>query len=589
MLGWEGWAASIITLSVLILLITSKIAPHLILMGALVMLSVSGILTPEETLIGFSNSGLITVAAMFIVAAGIQASGGVDWLVNRVMGKPASVPGAMVRLFLPVTSLSAFLNNTPVVATMIPAVNAWCKKINVSPSKLMIPLSYASILGGTLTLIGTSTNLVVNGQYQQLTGSPGFSLFAITAVGLPAAAVGLLFLYLFGPKLLPDSKRESPFDNIREFTFALVVEANGPLVGKSIKQAGLRELKRLFLVEITRGERTLPAVASDEVLQPNDVLIFAGATDAIADVLNIAGLKSTPISDEMAGSANLQRLVEVVVSPHCAAVGSALREVNFRKLYGAAVVAVARNAERVSGNLGDTVLAPGDTLLLDARPSFIARQQYSKDFLLIHEIPFEKMHHEKAPLAWGILIVAVVAAGLTIISMLNAALLAAAAMLLTRCLSPAQAERSLDLPVIITIAASFALGMALQQTGVALVLANQIVAFSAGEALLLLILTYITVSLLTEIITNNAAALLMMPIVIEITNSAALNPIPFVFAIMMAASASFATPIGYQTNLMVYGPGNYRFSDFLKIGIPMNILVGAVTVVTLVCLYPLTA
>ncbi|NMH60550.1 SLC13 family permease [Alteromonas sp. MYP5] len=588
-MSWEGWAASIITLSVLILLITTKIAPHLILMGALVILSVSGILTAEETLIGFSNAGLITVAAMFVVAAGIQASGGVDWLVNRVMGKPQSVRGAMLRLFMPVTTLSGFLNNTPVVATMIPAVNTWCKRINISPSKLMIPLSYASILGGTLTLIGTSTNLVVNGQYQELTGNPGFSLFAITAVGLPVAILGSLFMFLLGPKLLPDSKRESPFDNIREFTFTLAVEANGPLVGKSIKQAGLRELKRLFLVEINRQHRILNAVASDEILQANDILVFAGATDAIADVLNIAGLKTTPISDASEDSVNLQRLVEVVVSPHCAAVGSALRDVNFRKRYGAAVVAVARNAERVSGNLGETVLEAGDTLLLDARPSFMARQQYSKDFLLIHEIPFEKTRHEKAVLGWGILITAVTAVGFDLISMLNAALLAAATMIITRCLTPGQAERSLDIPVIVTIAASFALGMALQKTGVALFLANQIVALSMGEALLLLILTYVTVSLLTEIITNNAAALLMMPIVIEITNSASLNPVPFVFAIMMAASASFATPIGYQTNLMVYGPGNYRFSDFLKIGVPMNILVGTATLLVLALLYPLSA
>jgi di/tricarboxylate transporter len=588
MLEWEGLLSLGITLAVLLILIFSRVAPHYVMMGALTVLSVSGILTSADALIGFSNSGLITVAAMFVVAAGIHASGGVDLLVNKVMGNPVNERTALLRVFIPVAFLSAFLNNTPVVATMIPAIKSWSKKINISSSKLMIPLSYAAILGGTITLVGTSTNLIVNGQYQLLTGNPGFSLFDITLVGLPAALSGMLFIYCFFPHWLPDYKDENPFKNLREFTVEVSVKKNGPLVGKSIRTAGLRNLRRLYLVEIQRASATLSAVSPEEILCESDNLVFAGDTEAITELLNIKGLESSGSVEQRKAADALNHLVEVVVSPHCGAIGEAIKETNFRQRYGASIVAIARNGERIRGNLGTTLLQAGDTLLLETRPSFISRQKYNKDFLLVSEIDYAKPQHEKAGLAWLILVGAIVVAGLDLISMLNAALIAAALMLLTGCLKPQQAERSLDLSVLITIAASFALGMALQNTGVARVLADQIVTWSSGDAIILLILTYIFVSILTEVITNNAAALLMMPIVMEITHSASLNPVPFTLAIMMAASASFATPLGYQTNLMVYGPGNYRFTDFLKVGLPMNIFMAIVVLLLLIAIYPLT-
>lgn len=587
MLEWQGWLSLGLTLAVLVVLMVSKIAPHFVMMGALVVLSATGILSPIESLAGFSNSGLITVAAMFVVAAGIQASGGVDMLVNKLMGTPTTERSALLRVFFPVAVLSAFLNNTPVVATMIPALKSWCKKINIAPSKLMIPLSYTAILGGTITLIGTSTNLVVNGQYQVLTGNPGFSLFDISLIGLPTALAGMLFMYLFFPRWLPDYKDESPFLNVREFTIEVQVVAGGSLSGKSIISAGLRNLGRLYLVEIVRGDHIITAVSSEEILHDNDRLVFAGDTEAITDLLKIKGLSTASTDHQAKSTVALNGLVEVVVSHHCAALGYAIKEANFRQQYGASVVAVARNGERIKQNLGTTILQVGDTLLLEANAEFIKRQKYNRDFLLVNQIDYEKPRHEKAGLAWSILIAAVVMAGFNFLSMLDAALLGAALMLLTGCLKPHQAERSLDLSVIITIAASFALGMALQKTGVARFLAEQIVGWSVGNAIILLILTYLFVSLLTEVISNNAAALLMMPIVIEITNAASLNPIPFTLAIMMAASASFATPLGYQTNLMVYGPGNYRFVDFLKVGLPMNILVACVVLPLLIYFYPL--
>jgi di/tricarboxylate transporter len=591
-MDWQAWLSLALTFGVVATLMLTRFSPHFVLMGALAILSIAGVLTPEEALSGFANPALATVAAMFVVAAGLHASGGVDLLVNKFLGRPKNVRSAMLRMFLPVVPLSGFLNNTPVVATMIPAVNAWCRRIDIAPSKLMIPLSYGAIMGGCLTLIGTSTNLVVSGQYQVLTGQPGFSLFAITPVGLPVAAIGLVYMLFVLPKLLPDRREKKPFENMREFTLEVAVDPNGPLVGLSVEQAGLRNLQRVYLVEIDRGDNIVTAVPSEEQLRGGDRLVFAGETEAISDLLRINGIvasinedNSAPLSESRAE----RRLVEVVVSQSCSSIGETVRGSRFRDRYGAVVLAVARNGERVEGNLGSIIIKPGDTLLLEARPAFVSRQKYNKDFLVINDLDTVQPRHDKAMLAWGILLALVLAAGIGLTSMLNAALLGAAIMLITGCLSVSQAEKSLEFNVLITIAASFALGAALQKTGVADLLAEAIVGLSGGRPWLLLVLTYMAVSLLTETITNNAAAVIMVPIILAIVTQAGLNPEPFMFAVMMAASASFATPLGYQTNLMVYGPGGYRFSDFLKAGLPMNLIIGVSTVTILLIGWPLTA
>ncbi|MCY0965878.1 SLC13 family permease [Parathalassolituus penaei] len=587
---WQGWFTLGLTVVTLFLLVFTRVGPHLVMMAMLTVISCLGILTPAEALAGFSNAGLITVAAMFVVATGIHASGGVDLLVNKVLGKPTSVRSALWRIFAPVTVLSAFLNNTPVVATMIPAIHSWSRKIGIAPSKLMIPLSYTAVLGGTMTLIGTSTNLVVNGQYQSLTGAEGFSLFAITAVGLPVGLAGLLFMWLFFPRWLPARTEQQAFGNLREFTLEVMVSPDGPLVGKTVLEAGLRQLSRVYLVEIERDGAIVTAVSSEERLQGGDRLVFAGDTQAISDLLRIHGIVPSALENEavLTSRRSERCLVEAVVSPHCEAVGRAIRDARFRDRYGAVVLAVARNGERVKGNLGTIRLAAGDTLLLEARPAFVSRQRYNRDFLLINDLEEESPRHERALLSWGILVTMVGAATFGVLDMLNAALLGAALMILSGCCSVNQAEKSLDLTVIITIAASFTLGTALQKTGVAEFLAQGIINLSNGTPWLMLALTYVAISILTEVITNNAAAVLMLPIVLEMTEKANLNNEPFILAIMMAASASFATPLGYQTNLMVYGPGGYRFSDFLRVGVPMNVFIGVMTLAVLLIGWPLT-
>lgn len=587
-MGWQAWFSLTLVLSSLLVLVFSRVPAHMVMLAALAILSISGILDPAEAFAGFSNPGVITVVVMFILAAGIHTSGGVDLLVNRVLGRPNTPRSALARFVFPVMGLSAFLNNTPLVATMIPALTAWSRRIGIAPGKLMIPLSYAAILGGTITLVGTSTNLVVDGLYQSQTGNPSLGLFSIAIVGLPVAVLGGLFIVLFMHRWLPEGNSKTLFANMREFTLEVAIAHGGPLVGKTVEEAGLRHLKQVYLVEIERDGNIVTAVPSEETLRGGDRLIFAGETEAISELLRIHGIvpsAENPDAKVMEQNRAERCLVEAVVSPHCSSVGQTIRDARFREQYGAVVLAVAREGERVKGNLSTIRLKAGDTLLLEARPAFVTRQRYNKDFLLINDLQKETPRHERALLAWGILFSVMAAAALGLTSMLNAALIGAVLMLVTGCISMSQAQRSMDMQTILTIAASFALGAALEKTGVAAVLADYIVQFSHGSPWLMLLLMYLVVSLLTEVITNNAAAVVMVPIALAMAQQAGINPEPFILGIMMAASASFATPIGYQTNLMVYGPGGYKFADFLRVGVPMNLCVGIITCSVLIWVY----
>jgi di/tricarboxylate transporter len=391
------------------------------------------------------------------------------------------------------------------------------------------------------------------------------------------------------PKLL--RVRRSPdqtFADTRSFTFEVAVARDGPLVGKTIQQAGLRHLERIYLAEIERDGGVITAVAPEEMLRGGDRLVFVGETEAIVDVLRVNGLVAA-VGSQPALERNVpeRRLVEAVVAEHCEVVGHTIRDGRFRDRYGAVVLAVARNGEHIRGRLSSIILQPGDLLLLEARPAVVGRLKQSRDFLLMNVLEHELPDHSHALISWAILggIVALATSGA--MSMLNAALLGVAAMLATRCIGVNEARRALDLPVLVTIAASFALGNALEKTGAAEYLGKGIVAAAGGEPWLLLALTYLSVMVLTEMITNNAAAMLMLPVALAVTHTAGLNDVPYVMAVMMAASASFATPIGYQCNLMVYGPGGYRFSDFLRIGIPMNCLVATITITAIPLIWPL--
>lgn len=577
----HAWITLAILAGTLIILIGEWLATELTLMLALTLLLLTGVLAPQDALVGFANPGMITVAAMYVVAAGLRETGAIDFIVHTLLGRRNGVASAQLKIMLPTLGLSAFINNTPVVAAFLPAVLSWSRRSHVSASKLLIPLSYAAILGGTCTLIGTSTNLVVNGLWMQQ-GEASLGMFELAAIGLPCALVGLVYLLTVGRRLLPDHPPTgSAFSDPREYSVELIVDANGPLVGRSIAEAGLRHLGRLFLVEIQRQERVIPAVRATERLQADDHLVFAGDISAIIELQRIRGLKPALVhTAALARQTPERRLVEVVISPRCPLIQQTLRESRFLSYYNASVLAVARDGKRVSGGLGDITLRAADTLLLEINPGWIERHRDSPDFLLVSDVAdSETPRFDRALRAWAILAGVVICATAGWLDMLTAALSGAALMLATGCISPNAARRSIDAQVLLVIACSFALGQAMQQTGLAESLATSLMHLVPTDQpwLALAIIVGVTI-LLTELLSNNATAVLMFPIALATAQSFAVSALPFVIAVMMAASASFATPLGYQTNLMVAGPGGYRFRDFLRVGAPLNLIIAALCI-----------
>lgn len=586
---WQGWLAIAVTVAAFSGNAFTSLPAEVVFLGAAAVLFLSGVLDEEAVLSGFSNSGMITVAVLYIVATGLQQTGALNWVSQEVLGLPKTPAKALLRMMLPVMGISAFLNNTPVVAMFIPVVNDWCRKLRFSPSKLMLPLSYAAIFGGLFTLIGTSTNLVVNGLLVDATQGQGLKFFDITWVGVPCAIAGFLFLWVTQRWLLPNRQPVlSDTDDLRQYTVEMVVVPGGQLVGKSVQKAGLRNLPGLYLAEIQRGEQMLPAVGPQEQLQGNDQLLFVGIVDSILDLQRLKGLQ--PATDQVfkLDVPRTERcLLEAVVSNTCPLVGRTIREGQFRTQYNAVVVAVARNGERLVGKVGDIRLQPGDTLLLEAHPSFLNERRISRDFYLVSNIPnSEPIRHGRSLWALGLTILMVVLAAVGWLTMLQAAVLAAVGMLMFGCCSPNQALGSIEWSVLLVIAAALALGEALDSTGAAKTIATGLVSLAGNNPWLVLATIYAITTVLTEIITNNAAAALIFPIALSLAKQLDVSYMPFVIAIMVAASASFATPIGYQTNLMVYGPGGYKFSDFLRVGVPLNILYGVVTIAIAPLIYP---
>lgn len=579
--NWQEAVTAAVVAAIFGLLIFTQLGPEFILVGGLSTLLLTGIISPDQALSGFANEGMITVGVLFVVGAGVRDTGGVTWIAERILGRPKTTSAAITRLVVPVTAASAMMNNTPLVAMMIPATADWAKQLKIPVSKLMIPLSYAAILGGTCTLIGTSTNLVVAGLVEKSGAMPPLKMLDITWVGLPAALVGVTFIIFFQRWLLPDrSSVISQLSDPKEYTIEMLVAPDSGLVGKSIEEAGLRHLQGVFLAEIDRDGMIIPAVSPQERLRGGDRLVFVGIVDSVIDLQKVRGL--LPATDQVF---KLDRprsercLIEAVVSQSCPVTGKTIRDGRFRSLYNAAVIAVARNGERLQQKIGDIVLRPGDSLLLEAAPSFVDQNRNSRDFFLVSQLANSNPpSHERTVMALLILLGMVVLMTANILSPLKASLVAAFLMLATRCCTTRSAGRSIDFGVLLAIGASFGIGTALEVTGVAKTMAESMTGLAGGNAWATLAIVYAVTLIVTELITNNAAAALMFPLAVATATRLEANPMPFVVAVMMAASAGFATPIGYQTNLMVYGPGGYRFSDYVKIGLPLDILIGIVTV-----------
>lgn len=583
-----GWAVIAVILLCLVLLISTRISADIVFIGGLTLLIVGQVIPPSEILVGFSNQGMLTIAALYVVAAGMKETGAIQFVVNKIIGRSRGIRRAQIRIMAPVMVVSAFLNNTPVVASFIPALEDWARKNRIPVSKILIPLSYAAIFGGTCTLIGTSTNLIVNGLVIE-SGARAIGIFEPGLVGIPCAIAGFIYLSVFAKRMLPN--RGSGYDTYkdpREYTIEMIVQENSQLPGKTVEEAGLRHLPGLFLAEIYRKEHIIAAVDPEQELQANDRLIFAGVVDSIVDLQQVKGL--TPATDQIFKLDSPRRerlLIEAVVSPSHPVNGKTIKKGRFRNLYDAAVLAVSRNGERVKEKVGDIRLKTGDTLLLEAHPNFLQQYKNSSDYYLISGITNSSLpNYEKSAVAWSVLGVMVSSVAVGLLSMFQASFLAAGLMIGTGCCKASVAKDYIDWTVLIVIAATLGIGNALQFTGAAEVLAEGFLSYTQNNPHLALVGVYFSTWILTEMITNNAAAVLIFPIAISVAASFGINYMPFVMTIIMAASASFSTPIGYQTNLMVYGPGGYRFTDFTKIGLPLNLIVAAITIALVPQIWP---
>lgn len=583
-----SWVTLAVVFALFLAMVKNVAPPDLLFVGASVFFALTGIITVPQALAGFSNPGMLTVAALFVVAAGLRETGFLDYIGHRVLGRVQSTQGALRRLAAVVVPLSAFLNNTPIVAMFMPIVIDWCRRHQLSPSKLLIPLSYLTILGGTCTLIGTSTNLVVN-DLMSSAGMKGMSLFELSWVGIPYAVAGFAYLHLLGDRLLP--ARKELFDQFgesqREYLAEMQVQPGCRLVGQSVEIAGLRQLAGLYLIEIDRAGKLITPVGPEEVIEANDRLVFTGIVGSIVELERIPGLVPTDTGGDplSARQRRRSRMCEAVISERSPLVGKTVREADFRALYGAVVVAVHRSGSRVERKIGDITLQPGDTLLLQTGPHFQRAHRNDPAFYLVSDMQdWRPLRRERAGIAAVLLLLLIALMSSEIIPTVIAAMLVACLMIVFGCLSANEGRNSIEWQVLLTIAAAYGVGAALENSGAARSVAEMVV--SATQTLGpvgALAAVYIATSIVTELITNNAAAVLMFPFVLETARQYGVDPRPMVIALTLAASASFMTPIGYQTNMMVYGPGGYRFTDFIRFGGPLH----AVLVVIAVTLIPL--
>lgn len=582
-----------ITLSVLALTLVAAAREwaslDLVVLVALFTLVMTRAAELETVLEGFSNPAVLTIGSLLVVAAGLRATGVLQDLAPKVLGAGGSLRSVLFRLTTTTAAGSAFLSNTALVAMGIPTLLGWSRRRGVPASKLLIPLSYASVLGGMCTLIGTSTNVVMDGLLEA-GGMAGIGFFELAQVGVPLIVLAVVYLVFVAPKILPGrSSAELPERKPRRYVTEMKLHPDSSLAGQTVEQSGLQDISGLFLVRLEREEvAAFAPVEPDTELVAGDRLAFAGVREQIVELRRRRDLRTARYSPPGTGT-EPQKLHEAVVSPGSPLVGSTVAEADFRPRYNAAVVAIHRHGEELDEPLDEVVLRAGDTLLLEAAPGFSRAFSDAQDFYLVTAVEgSEALRREKKVTAIGILGAVIVAAATGLIDLPMAALGGGVAMLATGCLSAGEARRSVDWSVLVLVGGAIGLAAALRSSGAAAFLGQGLEA--AGDAfgpLGVLIGVFLGTALLTEMIVNQAAAALAFPVVVAAAGAQGLDPRPLVIAATVAASFSFSTPLSYQTNLMVYGPGGYRFTDFLRAGLPMQLVLGTVAIVLIWFLYPL--
>ncbi|PAP75949.1 SLC13 family permease [Rubrivirga marina] len=587
-LTWAAWATLAVVGAMLYALVRDLARADLVLVGAVGVLVALGVLSPQDAFAGFANPAVIAVASLFVLAAGVQNTGALGFADRALFPRQGGLTRSVAQMGGLLGVMSAVLNNTPIVAMVTPRAQAWCERAGIPPSKVLMFVAYSTTVGGTLTLIGTSTNLVVTGRMAEA-GLEPLGMFTQTPVALPAALAALAVMALVSHRFLPGRRAgDGPVgDGLGRCLFEVRVPTGSPLVGQTIEEAGLRSLETAYLVHLRRDDDLVPATP-ESALRAGDTLTFQGSARALDGLLDRPGLAravepvSTPLLETLP-------LYEAVVAESSSLVGRTLREAEFRERYGGVVLAIQRADDALTGRLGRTPLHSGDLLVVEAANGFEKEWNARRDeFYLVAPRRPERPRPQprKAPLALAILgtVIALAAAGIVPID--RAAFVGALAMIATRCLRGRDAREAVQLPTLVVIAMALGVGKALETTGLAVTFADAVVGVAgpAGPFGVLMALYLVTV-VLTELITNNAAAALMIGMGLEAAAQAGVSPTVFGVAIALAASSGFLTPFGYQTNLMVMSAGGYRFADYVRAGAPVSLVYSATALLTMKLLW----
>ena len=589
--GLDAWITILTVLGMFTVLLFTKIRSDVVFLGAVGILYVTGVLDAKEALSGISQTSVAVVGVLFVVIAGLTHTGVLQWIVKNLLGIPKTYAKAVLRLMLPVAALSSFLSNTTVVALFVNIVKMWSKKLGISPSKLLIPLSYASGMGGVCTLIGTPPNLIISGLYEEKTGE-AMNILATTVPGLFCLAVGVLSIIAMR-RLLPDRKApEDAFEEASDYTVEMLVPSDNKHIGMTIGELGLNTVNGGSLVEIRHfdDERIVSPVPEDEPLMGGDRLIYAGQITELLELEKTHGLVNADhhvfhYKDAVKGAHHLRTAYVTFGSD---LIGTTMGTNGFEKEHKVTLVAVSRRGNRIEQSPREVVLNAGDTLLLESMNEFnIDTKVLSRDlhFFESEEIPNTGI----GTLISSCIMIAMVAlSALGVMPLLQSAVLAVFAMFIFRCCTPEQAMRSINWDILMIFAGSAVLGLAIQKTGIAEWIANGILDICGTNPIVVMTAICLVGTFITEFISNTAAGAMFFPIMYEAAIKLGYEPYPFLIALMIAVSSSFATPIGSPTHMLVYGPGGYRFSDFLKIGLLMNLIILAANILIVNIVYPLT-
>jgi len=586
--GFNAWITIITVFSMFTVLLFTKLRADLVFLGAIGILFVTGVLDAKEAFSGFSSTSVIVIGVLFVVVAGLTHTGVLQWIVKHLLGQPKTYTKAVVRLMLPVAALSSFLSNTTVVALFVDIVKIWSKKLNISPSKLLIPLSYASGMGGVCTLIGTPPNLIISGLYSDHTGT-AMNVLATTIPGLFCLGIGVVSIIAMR-QLLPDRKTpETAFEATADYTVELLVPSDNPHIGQTITEAGLNDIRGGHLIEIIHFDEMITPAIDTEPILGGDRLIFAGQIDEILDLKRSHGFVNADHHVFTMSEVNTNRQLRTAyITFGSSLINKTIGHSCFEKDNNMTLVAVARMGERINESPREVVLQAGDTLLFECPPRMnINTGQLSSQLQFFDSEQVPNIGRNTL-ISTLIMIAMVVLSALGIMPLLQCAFIAAAAMLLFRCCSPNQAMKAINWDILMVFAGSVVLGLAIQKTGIAERLAFGILDVCGTNPIVVMAAICFVGTFITEFISNTAAGAMFFPIMYEAAEKLGYEPYPFLIALMVSVSSSFATPIGSPTHMLVYGPGGYRFSDFMRIGLLMNLIILAANIFIVNIIYPLT-